>query len=234
MAGEHRGVPVPVQLGGIHCKAHHKHEDYQPDLTQSVEIAQTRRRKQSRGEAGGEPSKQEGPRRIPATISPITCGCLIFWNRKPTTRAAIRITAICSTSWKRLSITRPSSWRAPGGPPGKQSEDSRRSSATLQYALAGLAGYRRRQDPGGHGIACHGGRDSGATPIIHRHKSLSAGLRNADGWLRQSGQTGSTGWPSLNCSDSPAAVTMISLDAIWISSNPERAVRGFPACQGPI
>ena len=41
--------------------------------------------------------KTEGPSTIPATISPITVGCPIFWNNQPNRRHVSRIVMICNS-----------------------------------------------------------------------------------------------------------------------------------------
>src|SRR5215218_5219940 len=48
--------------------------------------------------AGAIHPRNDGPSRIPATISPTTCGCPIRRKRSPTPRAAITTAAICTSS----------------------------------------------------------------------------------------------------------------------------------------
>ena len=48
---------------------------------------------------GATAPSREGPSTMPATISPTTCGWLIFWNTAPTSRATTMITADASRSF---------------------------------------------------------------------------------------------------------------------------------------
>ena len=126
--GEHRGPASPAQQRRVELEPDQEHEEDDAVLAQHLQVGQRLgREERGRDVAGASQPSSDGPRRMPPSTSPITCGCPTARTATPSSRAAARMTTIstvttasrCSTrACRSASAQRAPATRAAGAPVG--------------------------------------------------------------------------------------------------------------------